>query len=86
MMFVASVVLIICFTPYFVVTIGIRLSPKPTEQQLNTGAEFALQTVFWNGVINPFIFCVFNSKYRYFVKEMLAKCRFRKAFMGTNER
>ncbi|XP_053382726.1 5-hydroxytryptamine receptor 1F-like [Mercenaria mercenaria] len=74
MMFAVTVALVICFTPYFIASVGIRAVSATTEDELNTGMELALSFPFLNSVINPIIFCVFNSKYRGFVKKKIIRC------------
>jgi hypothetical protein len=85
MMFVVSVGFAVCFTPYFFVNFVFRVGSDTTEHELSTGIEFALRCPFWNGVINPIIFCVFNSKYRKSVKEMFTKFRLNKADINRSE-
>lgn len=75
MMFAVTVGFVICFTPYFIVSVGIRLSSATTESELDTGIQFALRSPFWNSVINPIIFCVFNTHYRRYVKEVFTQCQ-----------
>lgn len=75
MMFAVTVGFIICFTPYFIVSVGIRITSATKESELDTGIQFALRSPFWNSVINPIIFCVFNTHYRRYVKEIFTKCK-----------
>lgn len=75
MMSAITVGFIICFTPYFAVTVGIRVSSVTMESELNTGTEFALRSPFWNSVINPIIFCVFNPQYRQYLRDVFTHCR-----------
>lgn len=85
MMFAVTIGFAICFTPYFIVNIGIRVMSETTEDELNTGIEFALRSPFWNSVINPIIFCVFNSKYRLYVKDIFTKCRINRKAMNYSD-
>ncbi|XP_053382725.1 cholecystokinin receptor type A-like [Mercenaria mercenaria] len=73
-MFAVTVGLVICFTPYFIASVGIRAMSATTEEELNTGMELALRFPFFNSVINPIIFCVLNSQYRRYIKEKLTLC------------
>lgn len=84
MMFAVTVGFVICFTPYFIVSAGIRMTSATTESELHTGIEFALRSPFWNSVINPIIFCVFNSQYRRYVKDVFTKCQVNEATINTD--
>lgn len=79
MMFAVTVGLVICFTPYFIGTVGIRALSSTKESELNTGMELALRFPFFNSIINPIIFCVFNPQYRRYVIEKLAACIIKKS-------
>ncbi|WAR16386.1 5HTR-like protein [Mya arenaria] len=69
MMFAVSVGYTICFTPYFVVIL-IRQLTITTEEELSPVTQFLLRSPFWNSVLNPIIFCVFNPQYRKYLSTM----------------
>ncbi|XP_045182074.2 cholecystokinin receptor type A-like [Mercenaria mercenaria] len=85
MMFAVTVGFAICFTPYFIVTVGIRQTSATTEDELHTGIEFALRSPFWNSVINPIIFCVFNTQYRRYMKDVFTKCQINKSTVNSSQ-
>lgn len=67
MMFAVSVGLCICFLPYIVWNTIIAVNPDMSKLELDPGIQFVLRSPFLNGVINPFIFCIFNPQYRNYV-------------------
>ncbi|XP_060564271.1 D(2) dopamine receptor-like [Ruditapes philippinarum] len=78
MMFAVTVGLVVCFTPYFIGTVGTRALSSTNESELNIGNELALRFPFFNSIINPIIFCVFNPQYRRYVLGKLAACLLRR--------
>jgi hypothetical protein len=85
MMFAVTIGFVVCFTPYFIVNVAIRVSSETTEDELRTIIEFALRSPFWNSVINPIIFCVFNTQYRRYVKDVFTKCRINKSTINSSQ-
>ncbi|XP_052805772.1 alpha-2C adrenergic receptor-like [Mya arenaria] len=75
MMLTVSIVFILCFLPYFAVRIVARIV-------LNTGVEFeldplkqiALKLPYLNSTFNPFIYLLFNRKFREFVWTPIRIC------------
>ncbi|XP_045202019.1 cholecystokinin receptor type A-like [Mercenaria mercenaria] len=72
MLFSVSLVFVLCFTPYFVMIIWALDAGK--EYELEAGIKFAIRLPYLNSVFNPFIYCIFNSEFRSFVKVMLKEC------------
>ncbi|XP_045202025.2 D(3) dopamine receptor-like [Mercenaria mercenaria] len=69
MMFAASIVFILSFTPFFVIRVIMRIYlGAGIDYELKTGIQFALKLPVLNSVFNPVIYCVFNSKFRKFLK------------------
>ncbi|XP_045200402.1 alpha-2 adrenergic receptor-like isoform X2 [Mercenaria mercenaria] len=69
MMFAASIVFILSFTPFFVTKVIMRIYlGAGIDYELKTGIQFALRSPVMNSVFNPVIYCVFNSKFRKFLK------------------
>lgn len=85
MMFAVTIGFVVCFTPYFIVNAAFRLSSETTEDELHTGVEFALRSPFFNSVINPIIFCVFNAQYRRYVKEVFTGCKINKSTVNSSQ-
>ena len=75
MMFAVTIGLAVCFTPYFFASVGIRVISHTTEDELHTGIQFALRSPFFNSVINPIIFCVFNRQYRRYIRNVFTRCK-----------
>ncbi|XP_045191177.2 cholecystokinin receptor type A-like [Mercenaria mercenaria] len=75
MMLTVSVLFILCFFPYFVIKIIMRLVLKSGEEfELAVGTQFALRLVYFNSVFNPVIYCFFNPQFRRYIKYTLLKC------------
>ncbi|XP_053404994.1 cholecystokinin receptor type A-like [Mercenaria mercenaria] len=69
MMFAASIVFILSFTPFFVIRVIMRIYLGiGIDYELKTVIQFALKLPVLNSVFNPVIYCVFNSKFRKFLK------------------
>ncbi|XP_053404182.1 5-hydroxytryptamine receptor 1A-beta-like [Mercenaria mercenaria] len=69
MMFAASIVFILSFTPFFVIRVIMRIYlGTGVDYELKTVIQFALKLPVLNSVFNPVIYCVFNSKFRKFLK------------------
>ncbi|XP_045207499.2 cholecystokinin receptor type A-like [Mercenaria mercenaria] len=68
MMFAVSVLFVLCFTPYFVLRILIRLVfSTDKEYDFGPGIQFALMLPFFNSVFNPIIYSIFNPKFRRYI-------------------
>ncbi|XP_045189933.2 cholecystokinin receptor type A-like [Mercenaria mercenaria] len=75
MMLTVSLLFVLCFFPYFVVKIIMRLVLKSGEEfELNVGIQFALRLVYLNSVFNPVVYCFFNPQFRSYIKGILLKC------------
>ncbi|XP_060560392.1 dopamine receptor 4-like [Ruditapes philippinarum] len=75
MMFAASTVLLLSFVPFFIVKLYLRQYPEDfAEYELRSGVQFALKVPLVNSVFTPIIYCIFNLKFRQFLKPCL--CRF----------
>ncbi|XP_053404181.1 D(2) dopamine receptor-like [Mercenaria mercenaria] len=71
MMFVASMVFILSFAPFFVVRVIMRnYVGSGIDYELKAGVQFALKLPFLNSVFNPVIYCIFNPKFRKFLKRV----------------
>jgi len=79
MMFAVSVGYVICFTPYFIVIV-IRQVTVTNEEELAPWVQFLLRSPFWNSVVNPVIFCVFNPQYRKYVKSIFGRCLYKQSY------
>lgn len=75
MMFTVSFLFVLCFFPYFVVKIIMRLGMKSGEEfELSVGIQFALRLVYFNSVVNPIVYCIFNPQFRQYIKDVFLKC------------
>lgn len=69
MMIIISAGCIVCAVPYFVGA-GIRTG-DPIKYQLDPLFQLFDKTPYWNSVLNPVVFCAFNSRYRKYVRRVL---------------
>lgn len=70
-MLVVSLVFILCFTPYFVIKILIRLVLKYGEEyEIDPVTQFALRLPYMNSVFNPVVYCVFNPQFRQYIRNV----------------
>ncbi|XP_060560439.1 cholecystokinin receptor type A-like [Ruditapes philippinarum] len=77
MMFTASAVFLLSFAPFFIIKLYMsQYSDDIAEYELRPGVQFALKLPLVNSVFTPIIYCIFNSKFRKFLKPSF--CRFRK--------
>lgn len=75
MMLTVSLLYILCFLPYFVMQIVMRIELKSVEDfELALGTQFALRLAYLNSVFNPIVYCVFNPQFRRYVKNIVLKC------------
>lgn len=75
MMLAVSVLFLLCFIPFFVIKIIMRLVLKSgVESELTVGIQFALKLVYVNSVFNPIIYCFFNPQFRKYLKRVFQKC------------
>jgi hypothetical protein len=75
MMFATTVVFLVCFTPYFVIRILLRLVLKADEENnYNALIQFCLKLPYFNSAVNPIIYSIFNVKFRRFIKTLVLKC------------
>lgn len=75
MMLAVSVLFVLCFIPFFVIKIIIRLVLKSgVESELTVGIQFALKLVYVNSVFNPIIYCFFNPQFRKYLRRTFKKC------------
>lgn len=75
MMFTVSFLFVLCFFPYFVIKIIMRLVLKTGEEfELSVGIQFALRLVYFNSVFNPIVYCFFNPQFRQYIKGLFLKC------------
>ncbi|XP_045202444.2 5-hydroxytryptamine receptor 1A-like [Mercenaria mercenaria] len=69
MMFAASMVFILCFAPYFMIRVIMRVYLGiGIDFEMKTGSQFALLLPILNSVFNPVFYCVFNPDFRKFLK------------------
>lgn len=69
MMLTVSIVFVVCFLPYFVIKIIMRLVLHTGEEfELGVGIQLVLRLVYLNSVFNPIVYCVFNPKFRRYIK------------------
>ncbi|XP_052762411.1 annetocin receptor-like [Mya arenaria] len=71
MMIIVTVVSLASFSPYFIVTFGLKQADQSADQEFNVGVQIALRSFMLNNAINPYIMGALNAKYRYFVKRAL---------------
>lgn len=75
MMFTVSFLFVLCFFPYFVIKIIMRLVLKSGDEfELSVGIQFALRLVYFNSVFNPIVYCFFNPQFRRYIKTIFIRC------------
>lgn len=75
MMLTVSLLFVLCFVPFFVIKIVMRLALKTgVEFELTVAIQFALKLVYVNSVFNPIVYCFFNPQLRRYIKSFLLKC------------
>lgn len=73
MLVMMAVALVVCFCPYFAVTLWFRvIHHKPVVVRL-PWVQAALRMPFMNSALNPILFLSFDSKYRAYVKGLWNK-------------
>ncbi|XP_045215284.2 cholecystokinin receptor type A-like [Mercenaria mercenaria] len=86
MMFAVSMIFILCLTPYFVIRIFIRIVlVTGNEYDFSAGIQFALKLPYLNSAFNPVIYCIFNPKFRRYIKVWFGKCSFGKKYVNATE-
>ncbi|XP_053380222.1 alpha-2A adrenergic receptor-like [Mercenaria mercenaria] len=79
MMITVSMIFILCLTPYFVIRIFIRIVlVTGNEYDFSAGIQFALKLPYLNSAFNPVIYCIFNPKFRRYIKMWFGKFSFGK--------
>ena len=74
MIIVVAIASILSFVPYFLVVLLVP-SHNSTEDQLsNMKKKIFRESYKFNGVINPFIMCIFSSNFRQFIKNIFCRC------------
>lgn len=72
MMCTASIIFILCFTPFFVVRVLMRtVLGSGIEFELRIGCQFLLKLPFLNSVFNPIIYCILNPKFRKYLNNVI---------------
>ncbi|XP_045189934.2 neuropeptide CCHamide-2 receptor-like isoform X2 [Mercenaria mercenaria] len=75
MMLTVSLVFVLCFFPYYVIKVVMRLALKAGEEfEMAVGAQFALRLVYFNSVFNPVVYCFFNPQFRHYLNNLLFRC------------
>ncbi|XP_045201912.2 D(2) dopamine receptor A-like [Mercenaria mercenaria] len=73
MMLAVSLVYVLCFSPYFAVRIALRNTADNSDEfELSAGVQFVLRLVYVNSVFNPIIYCIFNPKFRRYIKRIFS--------------
>lgn len=74
MMCTASIIFILCFTPYFVVRVLMRMVlGSGVDFELRVAIQFLLKLPFLNSVFNPVIYCILNPNFRKYIKKAVIR-------------
>jgi hypothetical protein len=75
MMFATTIVFLVCFFPYFIIRVFIRLVLRSgKEYNFSPLIQFALKLPYLNSAFNPIVYSIFNVKFRRFIKRLISKC------------
>lgn len=75
MLITISITFIVCFSPYFIVKLYMRsfLENGP-EIELEIPIQVLLKLPYLNCVINPWVYCIFNTEFRRYIKRKFSRC------------
>lgn len=74
MVAVMTLVSILSFMPYFTVVLFVPRHTSTENDLSSMSKKIARQLYMLNSIVNPYIICYFNSKFRMFVKGIICKC------------
>lgn len=69
-----TIVSILSFVPYFTIVMFVPRHISTENDPSSMGKKIARQFYMLNSIVNPYIICYFNSKFRMFVKGIICKC------------
>lgn len=74
MMSIVTAVFIVCFVPFFITRLLMRVVYETGEEyELSVGIQFSLKLVYFNSAVDPIIYFIFSRDLRNFVRRVLVR-------------